>query len=70
MHPITNKPCTVPINGWRYTQRKMKELIADDFILFGRNKKLRPDVNITRIELGLNPIPSHYNRPSNEELVK
>ena len=38
MYPITHKPCTVPINGWRYTQRKMKELIADDCIPFGRKK--------------------------------
>ena len=42
IHPITNKPCTVPINGWRYTQRKMKELIADDRILFGSNEKTVP----------------------------
>lgn len=42
MHPITNKPCTVPINGWRYTQRKMKELIADDRIIFGSDEKTVP----------------------------
>ncbi len=42
MHPIANKPCTVPINGWRYTQQKMKELIADDRILFGSNEKTVP----------------------------
>lgn len=39
MHPITKKPCTVPINGWRYTQRKMNELIADDRIIFGVDEK-------------------------------
>lgn len=42
IHPITNKPCTVPINGWRYTQERMKELIADDRILFGSNEKTVP----------------------------
>ena len=42
MHPIANKPCTVPINGWRYTQQKMKELIADDRILFGSNEETVP----------------------------
>ena len=42
MHPITNKPCTVPINGWRYTQRKMNKLIADDRILFGADEKTVP----------------------------
>ena len=42
MHPITNKPCTVPINGWRYIQRTMKELIADDRIIFGADEKTVP----------------------------
>ena len=39
MHPITNKPCTVPINGWRYIQQTMNELIADDRIIFGTDEK-------------------------------
>ena len=42
IHPVTNKPCTVPINGWRYTQRKMNERIAEDRMIFGADEKTVP----------------------------
>lgn len=35
IHPITNKVCIAPVNGYRYPQTTMETLIAEDRILFG-----------------------------------
>ena len=35
MHPKTNKECSVPPNGWRYTPETLNKLLLDDLILFG-----------------------------------
>ncbi len=41
-HPLTGKPCAIPSGGWRYTQREMNELLADNRILFGSDERYVP----------------------------
>ena len=46
IHPITKKPCTMPFWGWRFTEATMKELIADDRIIFGTTEKKIPELKV------------------------
>lgn len=42
IHPITGKPCPVPEKGWRFTDKKMDELISIDKIEFGEDERTQP----------------------------
>ena len=35
IHPITGKPCTPPLMGYRFPQESMRLLIAQDRIIYG-----------------------------------
>ncbi|MCS3904107.1 hypothetical protein J2T55_002140 [Methylohalomonas lacus] len=37
MHPVTNKNCPVPSNGWRYAPGTIEDLLNNDLILFGED---------------------------------
>jgi adenine-specific DNA-methyltransferase len=37
LHPETGMPVKVPGSGWRYSEERMRELIADGRVLFGPN---------------------------------
>lgn len=41
-HPITNKPCTIPQGGWRYTENALKELVEKELIYYGKDEKYVP----------------------------
>lgn len=41
-HPVTGKPCKKPKGGWRFIETTMKEQIADDRVLFGKDEKTVP----------------------------
>lgn len=36
VHPVTKKPCREPLNGYRFPEARMKELIKEKRIVFGR----------------------------------
>lgn len=38
IHPITGKPCTPPLMGYRFPEATMRELIAKDRILYGEDE--------------------------------
>lgn len=42
LHPKTNKPCPVPAKGWRFTDKKMDELLSLDKIEFGTDETTQP----------------------------
>ena len=42
IHPITQKPCEVPPNGWSRAPETMKELLAKNLIIFGRDETTQP----------------------------
>lgn len=35
IHPVTGKPCTPPLMGYRFPEASMRELIANDRIIYG-----------------------------------
>lgn len=37
IHPVTGKPCTEPMMGYRYPEDTMRALLAQDRILFGKD---------------------------------
>ncbi|MEW6669768.1 MAG: site-specific DNA-methyltransferase [Thermodesulfobacteriota bacterium] len=37
IHPVTGKPCKQPTRGYRYPEPRMKDLIAQDRIIFGKD---------------------------------
>ncbi|MDI4567678.1 MAG: site-specific DNA-methyltransferase, partial [Mycoplasma sp.] len=41
-HPITNKVCKTPTNGWRYTKQTMDSLLKDNLIVFGKDETKVP----------------------------
>ncbi|MDQ3474310.1 MAG: site-specific DNA-methyltransferase [Acidobacteriota bacterium] len=38
IHPVTKKPCKQPLMGYRFPQETMKQLIAEDRIIFGKDE--------------------------------
>jgi adenine-specific DNA-methyltransferase len=38
LHPVTGKPCTEPLMGYRFPESTMKELIEADRIIFGEDE--------------------------------
>ena len=42
IHPVTGKPCPVPERGWRFPSKTMKELLANNRILFGVDETTQP----------------------------
>ncbi len=42
LHPLTQKFCPVPSKGWRFTDKKMDELIALDKIEYGADETTQP----------------------------
>ncbi len=42
IHPITNKPCPVPRNGWSGTPEHMQGMLAKGQIVFGPDEKTQP----------------------------
>ena len=45
IHPVTHKPCSKPIGGWRYKDSKLRELMAQGKISFGKS-----EVSVPRIK--------------------
>ena len=43
-HPVTNKPCKTGTRGWAYSEVEMKKLIEDDYILFGEDETVMPQL--------------------------
>lgn len=44
MHPTTNKPCKMGTRGWAYSEAEMKKLIDSDYILFGKDETVMPQL--------------------------
>lgn len=42
IHPVTNKPCAKPLNGWRYKEDTLKQLLRDNKIYFGKDESIVP----------------------------
>jgi adenine-specific DNA-methyltransferase len=46
IHPATKKPCTPPFWGWRFPEATMKQLIKEDRIIFGKDEKKIPELQV------------------------
>lgn len=44
IHPITNKPCKTGTRGWAYSEAEMVQLITNDYILFGKDETVMPQL--------------------------
>lgn len=44
IHPNTRKPCKTGIRGWAYSETEMKKLIENDYILFGKDESVMPQL--------------------------
>ena len=38
IHPVTGKPCKIPDKGFRFSEQTMREMIANDEIMFGADE--------------------------------
>jgi len=41
-HPVTNKKCPVPSNGWRYKPETLQKLVQDGLVIFGSDENNTP----------------------------
>jgi adenine-specific DNA-methyltransferase len=39
LHPETGKPCAKPASGYRFSEERMQQLLAEDLIVFGKDEK-------------------------------
>lgn len=46
IHPVTGKPCTEPLRGYRFPESSMKKLIDDGKILFGDDETKLVEIKI------------------------
>lgn len=46
IHPVTNKPCPVPPNGWSRKPETMQEMISEGTILFGKDETTQPQKKV------------------------
>jgi adenine-specific DNA-methyltransferase len=46
IHPETKKPCAKPFWGWRYPWDRMKQLLAEKRILFGKDETRIPQLKV------------------------
>jgi adenine-specific DNA-methyltransferase len=44
IHPVTKKPCKKPPKGYRYPEESMKQLLANDLIVFGKDHTEPPQL--------------------------
>lgn len=44
IHPITKKPCKTGTRGWAYSYDEMQRLIENDYILFGKDETVMPQL--------------------------
>ena len=44
IHPTTKKPCKTGTRGWAYSETEMKKLIDNNYILFGKDENVMPQL--------------------------
>ena len=44
IHPFTKKACKTGARGWAYSEQEMKRLIENDYILFGKDETVMPQL--------------------------
>ncbi len=42
VHPVTHRECPVPPKGWRNPSARMKQLVADGLVIFGKDETTQP----------------------------
>ena len=46
LHPKSGKPCAKPFWGWRFTEARMKELLEQDRVIFGKDEAKIPELKV------------------------
>ncbi len=46
IHPITKKPCPVPINGWSRSPETIQDLIDKGIVIFGTDENVQPRLKV------------------------
>ena len=46
MHPMTGKPCPVPLYGWSRTPDTLMELVAKNEVIFGKDESSQPRLKV------------------------
>ena len=71
IHPVTGKPCPVPLRGWRNPPETMARLIDQDLILFGPDETTQPTRKYFLKENMMENIPSLlYHGGSDDQLLR
>ena len=57
-HPETKKPCPVPPNGWSRAPETLRELVAKNEIIFGKDESVQPRLKVYLSEDTKRQMPS------------
>lgn len=70
LHKETGKPCAKPRWGWRFSEERMRELIAQDRIIFGRDETKIPELKVylEEVEFPLRSVITLDSRAASNEL--
>jgi adenine-specific DNA-methyltransferase len=71
-HPVTKRPCRMPGWGWRFPERRMKELIKEGRIWFGADETQIPQLKVylDEVEFPLRSVISVPSRTGSNELAR
>lgn len=71
-HEKTKRPCTMPFWGWRFPEAKMKELIAQGRIIFGKDEKKIPELKVylKEVEFPLRSVVTLDSRKGSNDLER
>lgn len=58
IHPVTQKPCPVPSNGWSRKPETMEQMIKDGTIIFGKDESTQPQKKVVLSRSGERQISS------------
>ena len=58
VHPVTGKPCPIPAKGWRNPSATMRDLLAANLIVFGKDETKQPERKYLLRENMFENIPS------------
>lgn len=72
IHPVTKKPCARPFWGWRFAEKKMKELLQQDRIIFGKDETKIPELKVylSDVEFPLRSVIEMDSRKGSNDLAR
>ena len=72
LHPVTHKPCKIPEKGFRFSEPTMRQMLADNNIMFGKDETtlIKPKIRLTENKTTLRAYYYEDNRVATKSLER